>query len=196
MTNRWLFAAGGAFFGFLLFTVASQLGALELEGGLTFGNILQASTTVVVGFVVSHYLQRQTASDRRQRELVLRHIDHALDTLDKLEASGRRIQLTELNAAFKKIKTDIIATRDLMKELGYDDALQKHMGTDHLVQEIRRLATETPKVAETPAANDNTPVSISDGIVLWSEDRVAIIDTKIHQLRLRLLRCQIAINRG
>jgi hypothetical protein len=167
---------------------------VDLQGAITLGNVVQAGTTLFVGIAVASYLQPQTASDRKEKEIVFRHFDVAIDALSTLEGSIHNGVLVDINAQLKKVSGTCSAVSNLVTELEFSAEVTSKCNVAELLSQLRRLATHTPiDATDQPAVADAT---VLDGRIRYSDSRAALITTRIQQTRMRLLRAQMAVNKA
>lgn len=62
-----------------------QYKLLELSPQVTMGNIIQGTATVLTGLIVASFIQRNTQADRKEKDLLLGHLDSVLAMLREFE---------------------------------------------------------------------------------------------------------------
>jgi hypothetical protein len=184
----------GALFGLLAGLSLVALGEIDMQGSINLGNIVQAATTLLVGVAVAAYLQPQTTTQRKEKEIVFAHFDSALNALAAFEHAVHNGVLLDINAQLKKVSGTCSAVNELLRELDFNAEVLSHSNVSDLLRQLRALATDTPiERNHIPAPAD---VAIVDGRIKYSDARSALITTKIQFIRMRLLRAQIAVNKA
>ncbi len=188
----------------LIFLAGAALMALGLRfDGITYdptfdlGNVFQASATVLVGLIVAAYFQYQAQSSRKERELLLRHLDLIIESVNDVEKFKEGGGVAEVASAGKKLSVKCSALHNLMTELKYSSELCDHVKYDADVREIRRILTDTPpKQLEDYAAELKEDSVVKNGIIAIATEKRLLVENKIDALKLRIYKAQIFINRS
>jgi len=75
----------GFLLGAICFKVVDTNKAITFDPTFNFGNVIWAVTTVLVAITVASYLQRQTQSDRSEKDLLLRQLEVVLAAVADFE---------------------------------------------------------------------------------------------------------------
>lgn len=193
--NRRSTLMGGALAGGLAVLAVMGLGALRFDATVSYGNVLQSFTTLFVAVIVASHLQQQVASDRKEKDIVLRHVDLAIESLDELQESQRAGKVPAINASLKKVSSNCSATEDLCQTLHYEASSSDWVGIRDLIMQIRRLSTASPR-DESDTDPTRAGATVVGDVITLTEPRLALLDTRVHQLRMRLLKMEIAINKA
>jgi hypothetical protein len=193
---RWRVLCGlaiGGVVGVLICSVVAAFDGLAVDGTVTMGNIIQSATTLIVALVVTSYLQTQAQSDRKERDLVLRFFDLSVDAIAELDAKVAGGNLSEIQATLKKLSSSCSAASDICTEVGLQTGDTNKAAISSLIVEVRQLATDTP-IDE--ADSVRCGATVKNNVISLSKERSLLLETKVHQLRMRLLKAQMAVNRA
>ncbi len=194
--SRVLLLVMGSLIGFIAYAILQYYNALHFDLTVTLGNLLQASATVIVGLLVASYFARQTQADRKEKDILLRHLDLLLDVVTEVEKFKDGGVLTEITASLKKLSMKCKWINDLLKDLKYPQAALDQTRFDDQIKKIRKLATETPiRQIQEHANKARLDSEVRDGIIRLAEEKKALLDTEIQKLKMRVLKSQICINR-
>ncbi len=194
---RGLFIALALVGGIGIIPVATWYGKLRFDDVYTAGNLIQASATLAAALVVAAYFQRVLQSDRKEKDLLLRHVDLISESVAEFERYKDGGAVTEIAAALKKLSVKIKSFSSLLAELNYDAAIQRDVNFDSLMRELRTLATETPYREMEELAKDSSQSStVRDGFIRIANESRLLLDGKIQDMKMRLNRVQIKINRA
>lgn len=187
----------GGLLGFSLYGVLMNFRLLEFDGVLNFGDVIQSLSTLIVAILVTYYFQRNTESERRDKDIILKHLDLVLDALKEVEQFKDGGVLTKVTASLKKLSVQCRAVRELIIHLQYGDGIIDQTNFDENIKEIRKLATETPIKKIKDHANSNKCTStVRDGIIKLAQEKTALLDSEIQKMKLAIMKSQIQINRA
>lgn len=136
----------GSAVGYGTFALINIFEVVEFESKWNFGNLVQAGSTVIMGVVVALVFQKSVQSDRKEKDIIIKHLDSALDLLDKFEdfqskMGGKYVGIT---AWLKKISLSCNCTSEVLRVMRYSDGLVSRAGCSELVRTLRQLTTDTP----------------------------------------------------
>lgn len=198
--NYWLalplpFAIGGIA-GFIVAVLIQRYWELKLEPEITAGNILQASTTILTGIIVAALIQRIIQADRKEKEILLRHLDSLIELLGQFQEANEDGVLTEINASIKRLSLACNAAQEIIVHLKYPADIVTLAQFEQPIREIRNLATDTSiKEIENHVNKSRMKATVKDGIIQLTEDRKAKLDMEVQKLRIQIFKAQVAINK-
>jgi|ERR1039458_2976596 hypothetical protein len=191
-----LFCGISFFLGLVTYKVFSSFSQIVFDPTFSFGTIIGAATTLLVGGLLATYLQRQSASDRKESELLVRHLDFILDELVIFEDFKGGGVLTEITASLHRLSRKRQSIESLLIELKYPEETIKAVQFGDKVIEIRKLATKTPiKQLEELANSKKCNSVVRDGIIEFAEEKRALLENKLDELKTQVIRAQLKINR-
>lgn len=194
-TFKIVFIAIGLIIGFLCSLLVERYAALHFDPTCTLGNLIQASSTILVGLIVATFIQKQSQADRKEKEIILRHLDLLIDTMTEFEKYKDGGVLTNITSALKKLSRQCKAVYDLVTGLKYPEDICNTIKFDDNVKQLRKLATETPINQIEDYANRAESSSVRDGIIHLADEYKLQLDGLIQEVKLRVFKAQIAINR-
>lgn len=195
--GRILLLATGILIGFLSCAALQYYSVLKFEPTLTVGNMLQASATVFVGLLVAAYFQRHTNVDRKEKDILLRHLDLLLDVVTEFEKFKEGGALTEIAASLKKLSMKSKSVNEILNHLKYSANILSQTRFDDQIKKMRKLATETPiKQIQEHASKARCSSIVRDGIIQLAEEKKALLDTEIEKMKMRILKAQVCINKA
>jgi hypothetical protein len=166
-----------------------------IESTITFGNIVQSVSTLGAAIVVSAYLQKHAAADRKEKDIVLRYFDFAIDTLNELEVQHQLGGLVAINSSLKKLTGNCAAATTLCKRLKYETTATHRAAIADLLQQVRAFSTLTPIDSKDAAEHpERDGATVKDNVITYTPTRAALLALRVDQLRIRLLDAQIAVN--
>lgn len=179
----------GALVGIVGTLLALSLGQITFDRKLHSGNVLQAFATLAAAAVVSTYLQRQSTSARKEKDILFRCIDLQIDGLVELQERVHVGVLIEINAALKKVSSMQRTVGELLEN--FPGAASQHRGCDEILQQLRQLTTNT----ELKDSLGHPSATVSNDRIRFSDARMLDIEAKIHFFRKRLLNSELLLNR-
>lgn len=189
--------ATGVLIGFLSCAILHYWGLVRFESAVTPGNILQASATVFVGLLVASYFQRHTHADRKEKDILLRHLDLLLDVVTEFEKFKDGGVLTEITASLKKLSVKSKSVNEILAHLKYPAEVISQTRLDDQIKKLRKLATETPiKQIQDHAIKSRCNSIVRDGIIQLAEEKRALLDAEIQKMKMRILKAQILVNKA
>lgn len=186
----------GSAVGYSAFALINILEVVQFESKWNFGNLVQAGSTIIIGVVVALVFQKEVQSDRKEKEIIIKHLDVTLALLDKFEdfeskMGGKYVGIT---AWLKKIALSCNFTSEVLKVLKYSDGLVVRAGCTDLMRTLRQLTTDSPRRKASRAKVQST-TSVQAGTIKWSDEGLAKIEEHIHKFRLEILRVQLDLNK-
>jgi hypothetical protein len=174
--------------------------SLTFDPKLSLGDVTNASMTllaaVLVTVLVANYLEKHNQAERKEKELLLRRLDLIFPLVQDFEKSNENGNLTEIAATLKRVSVSCNLFNRVVKDLNYPPHILAETDFDNLIREIRRLATDTPiKEIEVHAKRSKCCASVKDGIITLTTDRKALLDGKVDEIKSKLLKVQIVINK-
>lgn len=195
--SRILLLATGTIIGFLSCAMLHYYSVLRFEPTLTVGNMLQASATVFVGLLVASYFQRHTNVDRKEKDILLRHLDLLFDVVTEFEKFRDGGRLTEITASLKKLSMKSKSVNEILGHLKYPADIVNQTRFDDQIKKMRKLATETPiKQIQDHANKARCSSEVRDGIIQLAEEKKALLDTEIQKMKMRILKAQVCVNKA
>lgn len=195
--GRILLLATGILIGFVSCAALHYYNVLKFEPTLTVGNVLQASATVFVGLLVAAYFQRHTNVDRKEKDILLRHLDLLLDVVTEFEKFKEGGALTEIAASLKKLSMKSKSVNEILSHLKYPGDILSQTRFDDQIKKMRKLATETPiKQIQEHANKARCSSVVRDGIIKLADEKKALLDTEIQKMKMRILKAQVCINKA
>lgn len=194
--TKYLLWITGILVGFVLAAVLIHYDVLKFDGILTVGNVVQASSTLIVGLLVASYFQRHTHADRKEKDILLKHLDLVLAALEELEQFKDGGVLTKITASLKKLSVQCKSVHDLLVHLEYPKEIISQMCFDEQLKTIRKLASDTPiKKIKEHANTAKCSSTVREGIIQWAQERAALLDSEIQKMKTSILKTEIQINR-
>jgi len=191
-----LFCAIGFVLGLVCFKVLESPSQLVFDPTFNFGNVIWAVTTLLVAGVLATYLQRQTQSDRSEKELLLRHLDQVLNAVTEFEKFKEGGHLTAVNASLKTLSMKCQSIHGILVDLKCPPQVIESARFDTVIRAIRKLATETPiKQIEKHANSASCSSEVRDGIISLASEKRSLLDNKIQDMKTRILKAQLKINK-
>lgn len=161
---------------------------------VTAGNILQASATLISAIIVALLLQPRMGAKSKEKEIFLELYDMALNALDELGNSKTSDGIFVRAAALKKFATPCHTAKELITSLKYHSISPESLNFESDIAELRKLTTDTPLNGMQVAAESCEKV-LRDGINQLSEERDRDTETKINEIKLRIIKLKVSINR-
>lgn len=194
--SRVLLLATGTLIGFVTCAALQYFNVLKFDPTLTLGNVVQTSATVFVGLLVASYFQRQTHADRKEKDILLRHLDLLLDVVTEFEKFKDGGALTEIVASLKKLSMKCKSVNEILTHLKYPADLLTQTRFDDQIKKMRKLATETPiKQIQDHASKARCSSVVREGIIQLAEEKKALLDTEVQKMKMRILKAQICVNK-
>lgn len=195
-SGNFLFCAIGFVLGLVCFKAFESPSHLVFDPTFNFGNVIWAVTTLLVAGVLAAYLQRQTQSDRSEKELLLRHLDQALNAVTEFEKFKEGGRLTAINASLKTLSMKCQSIHSILVDLKCPAQVIESARFDTVIRAIRKLATETPiRQIEKHAITASCSSEVRDGIISLASEKRSLLDNKIQDMKTRILKAQLRINR-
>lgn len=195
--SRLLWLATGTLIGFVSCATLQYYSALKFDPTLTIGNVVQASATVFVGLLVASYFQRQTHADRKEKDILLRHLDLLLDVVTEFEKFKDGGVLTEITASLKKLSMKCKSVSEILTHLKYPTDVLNQTRFDDQIKKMRKLATDTPiKQIQDHANKARCSSVVRDGIIQLAEEKKSLLDTEVQKMKMRILKAQICVNKA
>jgi hypothetical protein len=193
----WIFCAISFLFGALCFKMIDKFHAISFDPVFSFGNVISSLTTLVVAVLVTAHLQRQTQVDKSEKELLLRQFDMLFDTLVEFEKFRDGGVLTEINASLKKLSVKSKSIHGILVELKQPKEIITAANFSEVLKKIRKLATDTPiKQIEDHANHAECSSEVKDGIINLATEKRNLLDNKIEDMKLQIIKAQISLNRA
>jgi hypothetical protein len=184
------------FVGVLLTLWINSGGAITFDPSFSFGHLLSAVTTILVAVLVTAHLQRQTATNRAEKDLLLRYYNNLAEIVSEFEKYRDGGVLTEITAWLKRVSLAASTTRKILVSLKYPPDVLDKAKFDDLIKKARKHATETPiKKLEEHAARPECDSIVREGIITLATENKALLESTVEQLKARIIAAQIAINR-
>lgn len=159
--------------------------------------MLQASATVFVGLLVAAYFQRHTNVDRKEKDILLRHLDLLFDVVTEFEKYKEGGVLTDITASLKKLSMKAKSVNEILTHLKYPSSIVSQTRFEDQIKKMRKLATETPiKQIQEHANKARCASVVRDGIIQLAEERKGLLDAEIQKMKMRILKAQICINKA
>lgn len=194
--SRILLVAFGIVLGFVCFVTLDSYAALKFEPTLTLGNVVQGGATILVGLLVAAYFQRLTHADRKEKDILLRHLDLLLDAVGEFEKFKEGGVLTEVTASLKRLAIKCKSVHEILTFLKYPADVLDQVSFEEQIRKLRKLATETPiKQIEAHANKARCSSVVRDGIIELATEKRSLLDTEIQKMKMRILKAQISINK-
>jgi len=115
----------------------------------------------------------------------------------EFETSTESGKLTLITAAHKRLSTSNSSFFKLLKEFKYPAKLLAEVNFDSLILEIWKLATDTPiRAIVQHVQRTKCTASVRDGIISLAEDRKTILEGKISDIKAKILRAKLVVNRS
>jgi hypothetical protein len=96
----------------------------------------------------------------------------------------------------KRLSVSCNSFNKVLKELNYPCKIYDEANFEELIREIRKLATDTPiKDIENHANRSRCSASVKEGIIFLTADRKALLEGKIDEMKSKLFKTQLIINR-
>jgi len=195
--SRILLLTTGTIIGFISCALLYYYDVLIFEPSLTVGNMLQASATVFVGLLVAAYFQRHTNVDRKEKDILLRHLDLLFDVVTEFEKFKDGGVLTEITASLKKLSMKSKSVNEILHHLKYPSDIVIQTRFDDQIKKLRKLATETPiKQIEDHANKVRCNSLVREGIIQLAEEKKALLDAEIQKMKMRILKAQVCVNKA
>lgn len=186
--------------GFLLGVFAIEISQnyflIKFDPKLSLGDITIATTTLLIAVLVTNYLEKHNQTERIEKDLLLRKIELIFPLIQDFEKSNERGTLTEIQSSLKRINVSCNSFKKCLHDLTYPQNILVESDFDSLIREVRRLATDTPiQDIENLAKRARCNSSVKNGIISLTTDRKALLEGKIDEMKSKLLRIQVGINR-
>jgi hypothetical protein len=184
------------FLGIILTLWLNGGGAVTFDPVLSFGHIVGTITTILVALLVTAHLQRQTATHRAEKDLLLKHYNNLAEIVAEFEKFRDGGPITEITSWLKRVSTGGGAICKILSDLNYpEEVLEKAKITD-LIKKARKHATETPIAQlEAHAARPDCDSVVREGIITLATEKKALLEADVQQIKARIFQTQIAINR-
>ena len=193
---RVLVLAAGTIIGFLACITLEYFSLLKVDATITFGNIVQASATVFVGLLVASYFQRHMSADRKEKDILLRHLDLLLDVVIEFEKFKDGGAVTEIAATLKKLSMKCKSVNTILSYVSYPEEVLCLTRFDSQLRKIRKLATDTPiRQLQDHANSAQCSSVVREGIIQLAEEKRALLDTEVQKMKMDILKAQICVNR-
>jgi hypothetical protein len=186
----------GFLFGIICVKSFHLFSQLHFDPKFDFGNVIWAVTTLCASVLLAAFLQRGTQSDRMEKELLLRQLNLALDIVTELERFRDGGPVTAIAATLKKLSMKCTSIVAMLKHLKYSASICKEANYEALLKQIRKLSTDTPiKQIEAHAKSSECSSVVRNGIMELAQEKRSLLDTKVSELKERLFKLQILVNR-
>jgi len=195
-----LLLATGFVLGSYVAEIIEHWNVLTFDPKLSLGDITNAGTTllvaVLVTVLVTYFLEKQNQADRKEKDLLLRQLDLIFPLVQEFEKSNENGNLTEIQASLKRVSVSCNLFNKVLKDLKYPLKILNETNFASLISEIRKLATDTPiKEIEDRIKRSKCNASVKDGIITLTTDRRALLEGKIDEIKSKLFKVQIIINK-
>ena len=183
--------------GFLLYKTLESWRLVTFDPELSLGHVTTATTTLLVAVLFAWYLQRQTHSNRKEKDILLRHMDLLLDGVTEFERFRDGGAVTDIAASLKRLSLKSRSINDILSFLKYPTDVRSLANCDDEIRAVRVLATETPIVQLEQHANDPACNSVvRDGIIQLAAEKRLQLELRLQELKLRVLKAQISVNKA
>jgi len=164
---------------------------LDFKNEITAGNALQAFTTFALAITVTWFLQKQTQSKRKEKDILIDHLDLLLEEVSSLEEANEKGEMIAITSSLKRFRMNANSVQEILIDLNYPSKVCAASALD--ISELRKLCTDTP-IKELEEAANSSSDQIKDGIMNLTAGRRSLIENTIHKLKLSIIRLKILIN--
>lgn len=156
-------------------------------------HLISILTTIFVAILISIIFDQHKERNKVGKGLFFDKIEDIYNILEKIHGliETKKIDLSTATSSIKRLRSSI---RFIFVALEN----KRIVATDHknriesILKDMNSAMTNTP-IAETHSTA-NTPLSISDGVITYSQQRAAHISSQVEVLKNELFKLQMTIN--
>jgi hypothetical protein len=161
-------------------------------------DILSICATLFAAWYISGILEKEKQDNRTEKDLILRRTEDIYQLIDDSHqkvVSGS-IPFQDATSHLKRINTSIKSIYKVLAStaLTTDGNLKNQIFNN--TRKLRDLLTNTPIISPQEIQSSNLPVSVVNGIIHLSQNRIAEIEGEYDKLKDNILFLQIAINKA
>jgi hypothetical protein len=181
--------------GFTILIIKSHTD-FKLEEKLTLGDVTTSCTALLVALLVTHYLEKHNTREKKEKELLSRQLEYTEKLVQDFEKANEEGEIPAIASAVKRLRTSNQTFLTSLQDLKYPHHLIEKSKLDELLTEVKKLATDTPiHSIEKGVKKSNCDVTVKDNIIKLTMERKNLLDVRITDLKQRIFRTQIEINK-
>jgi hypothetical protein len=124
-------------------------------------------------------------------------MDYLLQLVEQFEQCYETGEYIKITASHKRLSTSNSSFYTLLKEFKYPQNILAITSFDGLMQEIRKLATDTPiRAIEKHVKLSKCSAAVKNGIIVLTAERERMLEVKISELKTKIFKAKLVINRN
>lgn len=175
-----------------------NLSYFTIEKEINLIDLLSICVTLFVAWYISWVLETKKQDNRIEKDLIIQRTESIYQLIDdsSQKVVSGSIPFNEATSHIKRINVSITSINKLLKitELSCDGnyCVQLLAST----KKLNQLLTSTPVIDPLEVQNSNLPITVANGIIHLTRERIHEIEKEYDNLKNKMLHFQISINKA
>ena len=158
-------------------------------------NISSSIATIILAILIALFFDKRRLDNRIEKDIILRRVVKLHDVASQLkeEAAKGKITLTEASSGVKRLNTSIQSIYQTVEKCHFSIDAEIKSELKESIINLRDILTKTPTRSNTEL--DNNEITVANGTVIFTDERIAKIESVFEILHDKLFELEILINK-
>ena len=184
--------------GIILGKVIISWPLLKMDYTISLVDLFSIISTVILALLISYYFEKQKQKSEKEKELVLNRLSDINDLIDNLltRLEDGFMPIQDATSKVKRINLIFLNILDIIKktDVNLDETISDSFFEKN--KELRDLLTKTPQIVDWEEVSGilQEDISVANDKLVFSEPRVAEIETHLEKMKGDLVEIQLFIS--